>query len=51
MLKEVTSTNTLLMIQHAKVLYETYKEVTEIFKVIAEVDEAFKPGSLIWRIL
>lgn len=39
------------MIKHAKVLYETYKEATEIFKLIAEVDEAFKPKSLVWRIL
>jgi len=50
-LKEVTGPNTLVMIKHAKVLYETYKEATEIFKLIAEVDEAFKPKSLVWRIL
>lgn len=43
--------NLVALLLIAKKMYETYKDATNLFKLIVEVEQKFQPRSLAWRVL
>ena len=47
--REITLKNVIKLLLRAKKLYEARSDVTKIFRLVIEVEQATKPNSLVYR--
>lgn len=49
--QEVNFQNTATLLHRAKQLYICHKEATAFLKLVIEIEQSFRPNSLVWAIL